>query len=167
MLLLGTPPKIEQLSTVKPNQTPVPLSQLLRSANAALPEGKTTFISFSGQQEQQVQVRKKLPQDTHSFSLSTVVLDRYSGKVLSVHKVDNPTVGTRLLLAIVALHFGTFGGISTRILYVFVGLTPAILFVTGLVLWQRRRWAEARKKEAIQRSQRAIADRQPEYVSDR
>lgn len=48
MSLLGTPPKTEQLLTVKPNHQPIPLSQLLQIADAALPEGKTTFISFSG-----------------------------------------------------------------------------------------------------------------------
>lgn len=159
MMLLGTPPKTEQLSALKPNQPPIPLSQLLQTADAALPEGKTTFISFSGQQEQQVQVRKKLPQDTLPIGLSTVDLDRYSGKFLSMHKVENPTIGTRLVLTITALHFGTFGGLPTRILYVFVGLTPAILFVTGLVLWQRRRWAEARKKEAIRHGDRCSLTR--------
>lgn len=91
------------------------------------------------------------------IGLSTVGLDRYSGKVLSVHKVESPTIGMRLLMMITALHFGTFGGLPTRILYIFVGLTLAVLFVTGLVLWQRRRWAEARKKEAMWH-QKAIAD---------
>ncbi|MEH2423610.1 MAG: PepSY-associated TM helix domain-containing protein [Nostoc sp.] len=37
------------------------------------------------------------------------------------------------------LHYGTFGGLPTRILYVFVGLTPLILFITGFVMWQYRK----------------------------
>jgi len=36
-------------------------------------------------------------------------------------------------------HYGTFGGLPTRILYVFVGLSPLILFITGFVMWWFRR----------------------------
>ncbi|MEH2244574.1 PepSY-associated TM helix domain-containing protein [Nostoc sp.] len=36
------------------------------------------------------------------------------------------------------MHFGTFGGFPTRILHVFVGLAPLILFVTGFVIWWYR-----------------------------
>lgn len=47
-----------------------------------------------------------------------------------------------------------------------IDLVPTILFITGLALWQRRRWAEARKKEAI-RHHKAIAGYQLENVRDR
>ncbi|MEH2367214.1 PepSY-associated TM helix domain-containing protein [Nostoc sp.] len=36
------------------------------------------------------------------------------------------------------MHYGTFGGLPTRILYVFVGLAPLILFITGFVMWKQR-----------------------------
>ncbi|WP_298908692.1 PepSY domain-containing protein [uncultured Nostoc sp.] len=37
------------------------------------------------------------------------------------------------------LHYGTFGGLPTRILYVFVGLAPLILFITGFGMWRYRK----------------------------
>ncbi|NJP12192.1 MAG: PepSY domain-containing protein [Leptolyngbyaceae cyanobacterium RU_5_1] len=37
------------------------------------------------------------------------------------------------------VHLGTFGGLPTRILYVFVGLAPLLLLVTGSVMWWHRR----------------------------
>ncbi|MEH2463939.1 PepSY-associated TM helix domain-containing protein [Nostoc sp.] len=40
----------------------------------------------------------------------------------------------RVLNSFEPLHYGTFGGILTRILYVFVGLAPLILFITGFVI---------------------------------
>ncbi len=36
------------------------------------------------------------------------------------------------------LHYGTFSGLPTRILYIFVGLAPTFLFVTGFVMWRYR-----------------------------
>jgi uncharacterized iron-regulated membrane protein len=39
----------------------------------------------------------------------------------------------------VRLHFGRFGGLGIRWLWVVLGLVPAIMFVTGLLLWLRRK----------------------------
>jgi uncharacterized iron-regulated membrane protein len=38
----------------------------------------------------------------------------------------------------VRLHFGRFGGLTSRILWTVLGLVPAVLFVTGAVLWWTR-----------------------------
>lgn len=43
------------------------------------------------------------------------------------------------LLLLIRLHFGRFRGMLwANVLWIFVGLLPAILFITGLVLWYRR-----------------------------
>jgi uncharacterized iron-regulated membrane protein len=52
------------------------------------------------------------------------------------------SLGDKVMDAFTPMHYGTFGGILTRILYVFVGLSPLILFVTGSVMW----WYRPRKK---------------------
>ena len=71
--------------------------------------------------------------------MSYVNLDRYSGKVLRIERSSTMALGDRILNSFSPLHFGTFGGISTRILYVFVGLAPLTLFVTGFVMWRYRK----------------------------
>ncbi|WP_424407640.1 PepSY domain-containing protein [Microcoleus sp.] len=48
------------------------------------------------------------------------------------------------------LHYGTFGGLPTRILYAFIDLIPAVLLSTGLVIWKQRRWRMARGESASQ-----------------
>jgi uncharacterized iron-regulated membrane protein len=67
-----------------------------------------------------------------------VDIDRYSGKILHVINSQTAKLGDRLLNAFVPIHYGTFGGLPTRILYVFVGLTPAILFITGVIMYLLR-----------------------------
>ena len=47
--------------------------------------------------------------------------------------------GEEILLTFIRLHFGRFGGLSIRILWVLLGLIPAILFVTGFIVWWKRR----------------------------
>jgi len=46
--------------------------------------------------------------------------------------------GDEFLAWIVRMHFGRYGGIGVRITYVFLGLLPAALFVTGAILWWNR-----------------------------
>ena len=45
--------------------------------------------------------------------------------------------GDELVQQIVALHFGRFGGMGVRIAWALLGLAPAVLFVTGFIVWRR------------------------------
>jgi uncharacterized iron-regulated membrane protein len=58
---------------------------------------------------------------------------------------SNPDPAT--LRTIVYWHFGRFGGMTGRLIWVVIGLIPAVLFVTGFIMWRLRR----------QRRQRAAA----------
>ena len=55
---------------------------------------------------------------------------------------DDPTdfqrPGEGILLLLIQWHFGRFGGLGIRILWVVLGLLPAILFCTGFVVWWKR-----------------------------
>lgn len=66
--------------------------------------------------------------------------------MLKAEKVLEPNPVFKVLLTIVDLHYGTFGGLATRILYVFIGLMPTVLFITGLVMRRRQGWLKARQK---------------------
>jgi uncharacterized iron-regulated membrane protein len=46
--------------------------------------------------------------------------------------------GEAVVLKLIELHFGRFGGLGVRSLYVVLGLLPAFLFATGVVLWWTR-----------------------------
>lgn len=80
---------------------------------------------------------KKFPQDSSDYN-NAVYLDQYSGEVLQVEDGRAQGLGDHVLDSFTPLHFGTFGGLPTRILYVFVGLAPLILFITGFVMWRHR-----------------------------
>ncbi len=63
---------------------------------------------------------------------------------------DQSRPGESLLLALIQLHFGRFGGLGVRVLWVVLGLLPAVLFVTGFVVWWTRvvrpRWRALRRR---------------------
>ncbi|MBW4582579.1 MAG: PepSY domain-containing protein [Tildeniella nuda ZEHNDER 1965/U140] len=146
-------PMFNQTPTAKPavNAPTVALSTLMQKADAAIPDGITTSIELPDHDPQKMTVRKKLPnQDTGRFDLSVVEIDRTSGEVIQSTKVEKAEGLFKFIVAIADLHFGTFGGLPTRILYVFVGLMPTVLFITGLVNWRRRRTIGTRRETALQ-----------------
>lgn len=51
---------------------------------------------------------------------------------------DDYRPGEAVLLGMIQLHFGRFGGMTIRWLWFFLGLLPAVLFVSGFVLWWTR-----------------------------
>jgi uncharacterized iron-regulated membrane protein len=46
--------------------------------------------------------------------------------------------GEAFLLDVIGLHFGRFGGLEVRITWAILGLAPAVLFITGFIVWWRR-----------------------------
>ena len=54
------------------------------------------------------------------------------------------STGSALLASLFSLHFGSFGGDPVRILYILLGLSGALLFYTGNLLWIETRTKRAR-----------------------
>ncbi|MEH2452131.1 PepSY-associated TM helix domain-containing protein [Nostoc sp.] len=95
-------------------------------------------MSIASKPEEVLTFSFKLPQEDKDYGQSTVYLDQYSGKVLRVDNSLKMSLGDRILNSFGPLHFGTFWGLPSRIFYVFVGLAPLILFITGFVMWRYR-----------------------------
>jgi uncharacterized iron-regulated membrane protein len=54
---------------------------------------------------------------------------------------DRP-IGARFLAALAPIHYGQFGGTPIKVAWALLGLTPVLLFVTGLIAW----WRPAKRK---------------------
>lgn len=117
---------------------PLKLVEQMKTAQAMLPEASLQSIDFPAKPENALRFRFKLPQEKFESGNSNVYLDQYSGQVLRVNNALKSSLGDRILNSFTPLHYGTFGGLSTRILYVFVGFSPLILFITGFVMYRHR-----------------------------
>jgi uncharacterized iron-regulated membrane protein len=130
-------PKPPEVKSIVTGKEPLVISEISEKAIATIPEAKPSSISIPTKPDEVFTVYLKQPQDAQYFA-NKVDIDRYSGKILHVINSKTAKLGDRLLNAFVPIHFGTFGGLPTRILYVFVGLSPTILFVTGLIMYRLR-----------------------------
>jgi uncharacterized iron-regulated membrane protein len=67
-----------------------------------------------------------------------VVVDRRSAKILAAARTADLPFALRAVILLRPLHYGSFGGNFTKVLWMLFGLTPSILFVTGLLMWRKR-----------------------------
>jgi uncharacterized iron-regulated membrane protein len=112
------------------------IDAVLQTADTVLPDFPTIYVVLPTKPESVFSVRKASP--SSRFWDSQVHIDPYSGKVLRVDDGTKLPWFMRLYNYTAELHYGTFGGLLTRILYIFVGLSPLILFTTGLMMWRYR-----------------------------
>lgn len=120
------------------NSSALNFTQLLQKADAALPNAVTTYVVMPKKPQDALLVGKKLPQESWKYGFSRVYLDQYTGEVLRLKNGLEASLGDKIMDSFIPLHFGTFGGLPTRILYIFVGFAPLILFITGTVMYQYR-----------------------------
>lgn len=142
---------VDPVSQAVANQKAIGVTAALQTANVALPDATSTFVSLPTQPDAPFHVGMKLPAEINRWGDSGVYLDQYTGKVLRVDDSRAASLGDRVFHSFSPLHYGTFGGLPTRIFYVFVGLTPAILMVTGVVMWWYRKKPVAQREKRLKR----------------
>jgi uncharacterized iron-regulated membrane protein len=75
-----------------------------------------------------------------------LLIDPYSGKTLQIESDRAAAAGHKTMALMEDLHYGLFGGIWTKLLYTITGLLPLGLFVSGLLMWWKRKQARAKVK---------------------
>jgi uncharacterized iron-regulated membrane protein len=130
------PEKLELQTTSE--KAPLSVMELLQKADAALPGAVTTRVKLPEKPKEALKVHKKFLQENWEFGHSEVSLNPYTGEILKVKNGLNLPLHERIKHIFDEVHYGTFLGLPTRILYVFVGITPLILYGTSLVMYNLR-----------------------------
>jgi uncharacterized iron-regulated membrane protein len=72
-------------------------------------------------------------------AISNVALEQFTGNVVQLKDGMKPNRAESILNQFGAVHFGTFWGLPSHLLYVLVGLAPSLLLITGTIMWWQRR----------------------------
>jgi len=93
---------------------------------------------------------------------SVVSYDPHSGVWASNFDIRDAAVGMRVLDTFRRLHFGDFGGLTSKIIWAVVGLMPLVLALTGVTLWaiRRRKIRQVQAKRARKAQQSDLAAQQ-------
>jgi uncharacterized iron-regulated membrane protein len=71
-------------------------------------------------------------------SQAKLLFDRNTGEILSYLDTDKQPLAMRVFVALGPWHFGHIAGVFSHVLWMFLGLCPTILFVSGFLMWWRR-----------------------------
>ncbi len=143
-------------SQVITGASPMGVDDLLAKAQATLPTAKIYKIFPAKEAKDPFSVWMQLPNENEFNKTPWLYFDQYTGKLLRVKDFQKFPFASQFMEAMVVLHFGEYGAWVTKIIYFIVGLTPLGLLITGFIMWQQRRWAEARRKEAKNLAKRVL-----------
>jgi uncharacterized iron-regulated membrane protein len=128
---------------------PIAIAIALANGHRLFPEARLAWIEMPAQGSGVIKLRVQLPGDpSQRFPHSYIYIDAYSGAVLGILDARRGSASTTINNWLHPLHDASVGGLATRILAFFIGLVPAVLFVTGLLRWRKRR---AHQAKAIQK----------------
>lgn len=123
-----------------PGVAPLEPTQLLSLAQGAVPGARATTVALSDGAASPALVILKYPEDHTPVGRTRVLLDAYSGKILSL---TNSRAAPAAVVFVTRLnreiHTGDIGGWPTRILAAIFSLSLPLLALTGPLLWWQRR----------------------------
>ena len=147
--LTGTPADPVFQLNPPANAQPLPIDELIAAADAAI-DGRILRVSFPQAPESPLMVRKEWDDWNQTRNHAMVTVDPYTANVLDVYDSRNHQSPGRLIAQwALPLHFGIWGGLPIRILYVLLGFVPAVALVTGFWRWRLRTKAERRSQERL------------------
>jgi uncharacterized iron-regulated membrane protein len=144
------PPRLAVSAGPKPR-----LNDMLVEAQRAIPDSTLSIILFPKTRRDPFTYRMLRSSDLHRLGLNWIYLDPDKARVLRVDRFDQQPLGVQIFRVLAPFHYGHFYGVIPRILWVFAGIVPSVLFVTALLLWWNRsiskKWARARRSRRLQR----------------
>ncbi len=121
------------------------LDEFVATARTAIPDGAPMELRL--QKSPKVSyLRVRRAGDLSQAGDNRVYMGQGSGKVLSIELAANRPLGVQLFQALQPIHYGEFGGLPVKILWSLFGAIPAVLFVTGLLIWWRPNKQKPREK---------------------
>ncbi len=117
-----------------------PIDRLIPLATEACPRQKIVRISTAIDGEDTAKVWLT---DSNSLSKADdteVDISASRGTVTAISRPGKRTSGDLILIWLQHLHFGNFGGIVSKLIWIVIGFAPLILSVTGLMMWWHRKF---------------------------
>jgi uncharacterized iron-regulated membrane protein len=153
-LLLGGSPKaiiallVPPKSVIPVVHTFAPINPMVVEARRQFPNARELQVLFAQEPSGSVAVAAIGPEFKTNGTFGLMFFDRYSGKLLRSTDLRNASFAVRSLFFIRPLHYGSFAGTPSKILWIVGGLTPGLLFWTGFLMWWRARSAPCSKSLA-------------------
>ena len=129
----------------------LPLGTLIAVAEREIPGKVNGWIGLPHHEGERSAYVYRQDSYAPDAAIQAVEIDAYTGEVVGVRSFEDPLLGDAILQWFGKLHFGNFGGMPVKILWTVFGLSPALLFATGSIMWWNRvaskRWRAMRARQ--------------------
>jgi uncharacterized iron-regulated membrane protein len=124
---------------IEPGPAPT-LTGMIARAEADVPGSRLVRVSLpaSNSQSTQVVVTRTTRASVENDDYVYVFFDQFTGEIIGRYDLAERSLGDRILPWFGRLHVGNFGGLGLKIVWFVVGLVPAFLFATGVLVWWSR-----------------------------
>jgi uncharacterized iron-regulated membrane protein len=122
------------------NSSPIDLSRVIDIADKVFPGGRLHWVLLPTSPTGVYVVGKQSdnePNKTKTYR--NVGIDQYTGEITQIQDRNKFNFGTKIMEWLFPLHAGEFIGVYGRPLFVIIGLSPFILFLTGVLRWLTKR----------------------------
>jgi uncharacterized iron-regulated membrane protein len=131
----------------------VPLEEFIRTAEQAQQGAHAISFSFPQKKGDAVNIRLKETHDWHRIGLNFVYLEPRDAHVIRSERFRSDSLGTKIVLLMSPFHFGCLGGragtaafYAVMVFYTVIGIVPAALAVTGMLMYWNRVLSKRRRK---------------------
>ena len=135
------PPRYNAPSTVIQGRSPITATQAVDIATARLAGARPISVSIPDPQGS-YGINLRYPE---SHEDSRVLVDQYSGAIISVNDLRAQSTGTHIMYGNGALHTGVIFGLPSQVLMSLSSLVLAVQTITGYLLW----WKKLRRKPLV------------------
>lgn len=149
--LTGTPGWPEG-PTATPRKAPaIPIERAVAIAEREIPNAVTTYVQLPHEPKDPFYIGRKRESDGLPWAGNGVYMDPHTGAVIRREVHGEIRNATRNLLDWVGyIHFGTFAGHVSRVLWIVLGAAPGLLFITGMLMyWNRSLGKKWRRRRAV------------------
>ena len=134
-----------QQSVYQPDKSPLPVDSVVQMANQEIPGGEVEGITLPHDSVGTYGMNILAPGAAKTGDVSLIYYDQYSGERLMSTHHDFAHMGKIYLNWVTPIHYGTFGGLITRIMALLASLVVPVLFVTGFIIW----WGRWKKRKQV------------------
>ncbi|MBA4852488.1 PepSY domain-containing protein [Emticicia sp. BO119] len=116
------------------------LDSLFKQALIEMPDLTPQYVYLPTQPNKKFFVRGAVKGEAAIWAgNNSIQFNPQTGELISVNLIADENLWNKIEATFYSLHIGSYGGGLIRVIYVFVGLTPGFLSITGFLLWRRRR----------------------------
>ncbi|MEL7120443.1 MAG: PepSY-associated TM helix domain-containing protein [Bacteroidota bacterium] len=129
---------LNQQSTYEEGFKPINIDEAYAFAMEEEPEARISGISLPRDSAGIYTINLYKDNAAQTGDRTLLFMDQYTGEVLTNSGTDFPNIGKAYVNWVTPIHFGTFGGLTTRILALISSFMGAIMFLTGIIIWWPR-----------------------------